>query len=94
MKKALIIIAVVLVPILIYVGIVLYVAYQLNNVPKPYSQALIDIQKPSFTIDWFDKEETLPTIKTAEQAEEEFTEITASDIYNSGYYEPFDYTME
>jgi flagellar basal body-associated protein FliL len=93
MKKALIIIAVVLVPILIYLGIVLYVAYQLNNVPKPYSQAIIDIQKPSFTIDWFDKDEPLPTIKTAAQAEEEMNGFTASDLYNAGYYEPIEYPM-
>jgi hypothetical protein len=94
MKKALIIIAVVLVPILIYIGIVLYVAYQLNYVPKPYSQALIDVQKPSFTIDWFDDESPLPTITTTAQAEEDGSEITVSDVYNSGYSEPFDYTME
>lgn len=94
MKKALIIIAVIFIPIAIYIGILLYVNYQLNNVPKPIDQAIKDIQKPSFTIDLFEDTTTLPTIKTRAQAEEEKTELSPSDIYASGYYEPFEYTME
>lgn len=94
MKKALTIIAVMLIPILIYIGIVLYVAYQLNNVPKPIDQAMKDIKNPSYTIDWFDKDdEPLPTITTAAQAEEEINGFTAAETYNSGYYEPIEYPM-
>ncbi|MFC4232124.1 hypothetical protein ACFOW1_09495 [Parasediminibacterium paludis] len=94
MKKALIIIAIVLIPIAIYIGIILYVSYQLNNVPKPLNQAIKDIKSPSFTIDLFNDNTILPTIKTKAQADEEATVISPSDVYNSGYTDPFDFNME
>ena len=95
MKKAIIILLVILIPLVIYVGIMLYVANQLNNVPKPLNQALQDIKKPSYTIDLFQDKTPLPIIKTKAQADEEsITDITASDVYNSGYTDSFDYTME
>ena len=67
MKKALIIIAVILVPLTIYLGILLYVANRLNNVPKPIEQALLDIKTPSYTVDLFDDDTELPQIGTSVQ---------------------------
>lgn len=71
MKKALIIIGLVVVPLAIYLGIILYVMHLQNNIDKPIHQAIQDIKNPDFTIDIFDDNTPLQPIKTAAQTEAE-----------------------
>lgn len=85
MKKGLIVIAVILVPLIIYVGILLYVANKLNNVPKPLTQAVADIQAPSFTIDLFDDNEPLAKVKTTVQDDLENLDPAVINELMAGY---------